>query len=84
MKTNAKWYEKVWKAIKDVFAWIAKAVKVAFNWFISVFNSWHKLAEIALAVFAWNWLALPFIDKIGAFILFGVLALLVFDIAKEK
>lgn len=79
-----KRYENVWEVVKTVFASIWKCIKVAFNWFISVFNSWHKLAAIALAVFAWNWLALPFIDKIGAFILFGVLALLVFDIAKEK
>ena len=79
-----KRYENVWEVVKTVFAAIWKCIKVAFNWFISVFNSWHKLAAIALAVFAWNWLNLPFIDKIGAFILFGVLALLVFDIAKEK
>ena len=79
-----KRYENVWEVVKTVFAAIWKGIKVAFNWFISVFNSWHKLAAIFLAVFAWNWLALPFIDKIGAFILFGVLALLVFDIAKEK
>ena len=79
-----KRYENVWEVVKTVFAAIWKGIKVAFNWFISVFNSWHKLAAIFLAVFAWNWLNLPFIDKIGAFILFGVLALLVFDIAKEK
>ena len=79
-----KWYEKVWEVVKNVFAAIWKGIKVVFNWFISVFNSWHKLAAIFLAVFAWNWLNLSFVDKIGAFILFGVLALLVFDIAKEK
>ena len=75
---------KVFEVISNIVKAVWKCIKVASNWFISVFNSWHKLAAIALAVFAWNWLALPFIDKIGAFILFGVLALLVFDIAKEK
>lgn len=79
-----KWYEKVWEVIKVVFTFILKGLKTAFNWFISVFNSWHKIAAIALATFAWNWLQLPFFDKIGTFILFGILALLVFDIAKES
>lgn len=81
---ETKWYEKVFAVIANILKAVWKGIKVAFNWFISVFNSWHKLAAIFLALFAWNWLVLPFVDKIGAFILFGVLALLVFDIAKEK
>lgn len=84
MATNTKWYEKVWKVIKEIFEGLLKFFVAVLHYFFAIFNSWHKLAAIALAVFAWNWLALPFIDKIGAFILFGVLALLVFDIAKEK
>lgn len=81
---ETKWYEKVFAVIANIFKAVWKGIKAAFNWFISVFNSWHKLAAIFLALFAWNWLTLSFVDKIGAFILFGVLALLVFDIAKEK
>ena len=84
MATNTKWYEKVWKVIKEIFEVLLKFFAAVLHYFFAIFNSWHKLAAIALAVFAWNWLNLPFVDKIGAFILFGVLALLVFDIAKEK
>lgn len=78
-----KWYEKVLNVVKNVAKYVGNAVKSAVKWFVSVFNSWHKLAAIVLALFAWNWLQLSFIDKIGAFALFGVLALLIFDISKE-
>ena len=78
-----KWYEKVLNVVKNVAKYVGNAVKSAIKWFVSVFNSWHKLAAIVLALFAWNWLQLSFIDKIGAFALFGVLALLIFDISKE-
>ena len=81
---ETKWYEKVWDVAKAVFTTIWKGIKAVFSWFISVFNSWHKLAAIFLATFTWKWLSLSFADKIGAFILFCVLALLVFDIANEK
>ena len=81
---NEKWYVKVWEVIKKVVGTILQFIVAVLHYFFAIFNSWHKLAAIALAVFAWNWLALPFMDKIGTFILFGVLALLVFDIAKEK
>lgn len=79
--TSEKWYEKVWKAIVLVFSTLWKWLVTAVKWFISVFNSWHKLAAIVLAVFAWNWLQLPLMQKVGAFALFAVLALLIFDIA---
>lgn len=81
--TSEKWYEKVWKAIVLVFSTLWKWLVTAVKWFISVFNSWHKLAAIVLAIFAWNWLQLSFIDKVGAFALFAVLALLIFDIAAD-
>ena len=81
--TNEKWYEKLWKGIKLVFTTIWKWITATVKWFISIFNSWHKLAAIVLAVFAWNWLQLSFFDKLGAFALFGVLALIIFDIANN-
>lgn len=84
MAENKKWYEKVWTSIVLVLTTLWKWIVVAVKWFISVFNSWHKMAAIVLAAFAWNWLELSFFDKIGTFALFGVLALLIFDIAKES
>lgn len=82
-ENKEKWYNILWKYTKLVFSTIWKYATIAFKWFISVFNSWHKLAAIILAVFAWNWLELPFFDKVGTFALFGVMALLIFDIAED-
>ena len=82
-ENKQKWYIKVWEVIKLVASTAWKWIVSATKWFVSVFNSWHKLAAIVLACFAWNWLELSLFDKLGTFALFGVLALLVFDIAND-
>lgn len=82
-ENKEKWYNVLWKHTKLVFSTIWKYATIVFKWFISVFNSWHKLAAIVLACFAWSWLELPFFDKVGTFALFGVMALLIFDIAED-
>lgn len=81
---NEAWYVKLWNAVKAVFEAVVNFFVCLVKKFFSIFNSWHKLATIALAVFTWDWLNLSVADKIGTFILFSVLALLVYDIAKDK
>lgn len=84
IENKEKWYNKLLECIKLVFSNVLKLITICAKWFVSVFNSWHKLAAIVLAVFAWNWLELSLFNKLGTFALFGVLVVLIFDIAKES
>ncbi|MCM1260645.1 MAG: hypothetical protein NC222_06810 [Staphylococcus sp.] len=82
-ETKEMWYNKLWEVIKNVASYIWKLIIKVVKWFISVFNSWHKLSAIVLAMFAWNWLELSLFNKLGTFVLFGVMAVLIFDIAND-
>ena len=76
--------KKVWEAIKKIFEAICKGLKFIFTSFFKIFNTKTKIAAIALTVYIWFNLHLELADKLGTFVLFGVLMLLVSYIAKEK
>ena len=76
--------KKVWEAIKKFFETVFKGIKTAICYFFKIFNTKTKVAAIALTAYIWHTLNLNLTDKIGAFILFGVLMLLISYIAKEQ
>lgn len=76
--------KKVWEVIKKFFVAVFKGIKVALTYFFKIFNTKTKIAAIALTVYIWFNLHLELADKLGTFVLFGVLMLLVSYIAKES
>ena len=76
--------QKFIEVVKKVCEVIYKGLKFIVVNFFKIFNTKTKVAAIALTTYIWHTLNLNLTDKIGTFILFGVLMLLVSYIAKEK
>ena len=76
--------KKVWEAIKKFFEALFKGIKTAICYFFKIFDTKTKIAAIALTVYIWFSCHLELADKIGMFILFGVLMLLIGYIVKES
>lgn len=76
--------QKFIEVVKKVCGVIYKGLKFIVVNFFKIFNTKTKVAAIALTAYIWYTLNLNLTDKIGTFILFGVLMLLISYIAKEK
>lgn len=76
--------QKFIEVVKKVCGVIYKGLKFIIVNFFKIFNTKTKVAAIALTAYIWHTLSLNLTDKIGTFILFGVLMLLVSFIAQDK
>lgn len=76
--------EKFIEVVKKIFEVLCKGIKFIVLNFFKVFNTKTKVAAIALTAYIWYTLNLCLMEKIGTFILFGVLMLLISYITKEN
>ena len=76
--------QKFLEVLKKIGLAIYNGLKFIVVNFFKIFNTKTKVAAIALTAYIWYTLNLNLTDKIGAFILFGVLMLLISYIAKES
>lgn len=70
--------------LKQICIKIIQDIKIVLKVFFTIFNTKTKVAAIALTCYIWFNLSLSIFDKIGAFILFGVLMLLIGYIIEDK
>lgn len=70
--------------LKHIFIRATQNIKTALKIFFAIFNTKTKVAAIALTGYIWFNLSLSIFDKIGTFILFGVLMLLIGYIIEDK
>ena len=70
--------------LKQVFINVAQNIKIVLKVFFTIFNTKTKVAAIALTGYIWFNLSLSIFDKIGTFILFGVLMLLIGYVIEDK
>lgn len=76
--------KKFLEVLKNIFTKIFQTIKTTLKVFFTIFNTKTKVAAIALTGYIWFNLSLSIFDKIGTFILFGVLMLLIGFIIEEK
>lgn len=70
--------------LKQIYVKVTQNIKIVLKVFFAIFNTKTKVAAIALTGYIWFNLSLNIFDKIGTFILFGVLMLLVGYIIEDK
>ena len=76
--------KKFLEILKHICTKIAQNIKAVLKIFFAIFNTKTKVAAIALTGYIWFNLSLSIFDKIGTFILFGVLMLLIGYIIEDK
>lgn len=76
--------KKFLETLKQICIKIVQNIKTISKIFFTIFNTKTKVAAIALTCYIWFNLSLSIFDKIGAFILFGVLMLLIGYIIEDK
>lgn len=76
--------KKFLEILKQIFIKVAQNIKIVLKVFFAIFNTKTKVAAIALTGYIWFNLSLGIFDKIGTFILFGVLMLLIGYIIEDK
>lgn len=72
------------ETLKQICIKATQSIKTVLKVFFTIFNTKTKVAAIALTGYIWFNLSLSIFDKIGAFILFGVLMLLIGYIIEDK
>lgn len=76
--------KKFLEILKQFFIKFVQNIKIVLKVFFAIFNTKTKVAAIALTGYIWFNLSLSIFDKIGTFILFGVLMLLIGYIIEDK